>query len=108
MNADASFATFYLGFTTLFRAATGENWNGMMHDCYYQVGPIGIIYWLLFELVVHFVFMDIFLAVIYENFIDVKASENESDILSLRRKDIKAFINTWSVFCPNGEAYMKT
>jgi hypothetical protein len=38
----------------------------------------------------------------------VNASENESDVLSLRRKDIKAFINTWAVFCPNGENYMKT
>ncbi len=49
-----------------------------------------------------------FIAVIYENFNDVNASENESDVLSLRRKDIKAFINTWAVFCPNGENYMKT
>jgi hypothetical protein len=50
----------------------------------------------------------VFIAVIYENFNDVNASESESDVLSLRRKDIKGFINTWSVFCPNGEHYMKT
>ncbi len=49
-----------------------------------------------------------FIAVIYENFNDVNASESESDVLSLRRKDIKAFINTWAIFCPNGEHYMKT
>jgi hypothetical protein len=52
--------------------------------------------------------LNVFIAVIYENFNDVNASENESDVLSLRRKDIKAFINTWAVFCPNGEHYMKT
>lgn len=35
LNADANFTTFYLSFTTLFRAATGESWNAIMHDCYY-------------------------------------------------------------------------
>jgi hypothetical protein len=55
-----------------------------------------------------YIFLNVFIAVVYENFNDVKASENESDILSLRRKDMKAFLNTWSIFCPNGEQYMKT
>jgi hypothetical protein len=32
--ADANFRTFYLSIVTLFRCATGENWNGIMHDCY--------------------------------------------------------------------------
>jgi hypothetical protein len=34
INSDANFSTFYLALTTLIRAATGENWSGMMHDCY--------------------------------------------------------------------------
>ena len=33
-NHDGNFTTFYLGFMTLFRCSTGENWNGLMHDCY--------------------------------------------------------------------------
>lgn len=108
ITSDANFTTFYLAFTFLFRCSTGEDWNSVMHDCYYSAGPIAIVYWVLFNLIVKYVFLDVFLAVIYENFNDVKASENESDILSLRRKDIKAFINTWAIFCPNGEHYMKT
>ena len=39
-----------------------------------------------------FIFLNVFIAVIYDNFNDVKASENESDILSLKRKDLKNFI----------------
>lgn len=31
---DANFTTFYQTLITLFRCATGENWNGMMHDCF--------------------------------------------------------------------------
>lgn len=108
INGDANFSTFYLAITTLFRCATGENWNGVMHDCYTAIGETAIIFWIAFQLITKYIFLNVFIAVIYENFNDVKASENESDILSLRRKDIKAFINTWSVFCPNGEHYMKT
>ena len=26
----------------------------------------------------------------------------------MKRKDIKAFVKTWAIFCPNGEHYMKT
>ncbi len=34
INADANFKTFYIAFITLIRGATGESWNGLMHDCY--------------------------------------------------------------------------
>jgi hypothetical protein len=82
---------------------TGENWNGIMHDCYASVGAVAVVYWISFQIVNRYIFLNVFIAVVYENFNDVKASENESDILSLRRKDMKAFLNTWSIFCPNGE-----
>jgi co-chaperonin GroES (HSP10) len=40
--------------------------------------------------------LNVFIAVIYENFNDVKASEDENEVLSLKRKDIKAFVKTWA------------
>ena len=52
--------------------------------------------------------VNVFIAVIYDSFNDVKASEDDNEVLSLKRKDIKAFVNTWAIFCPNGEHYMKT
>ena len=108
MNGDANFQTFYLAISTLFRCATGETWNIIMHDCYYSVGVVSILFWLAFELITKYTFLNVFIAVVYENFMSVKASELESDLLSLRRRDIKNFIKTWSMFCPNGEHYMKT
>ena len=33
INQNANFKTFYIGFMTLWRASTGESWNGIMHDC---------------------------------------------------------------------------
>jgi len=55
-----------------------------------------------------YAFLNVFIAVVYENFMGVKVSEHESEILSLKRIDIKNFIKTWALFCPSGEAYMKT
>ena len=52
---------------------------------------LAIIFWLSFQLFTFFIFMNVFIAVIYENFNDVQASEDENDILSLKKKDIKAF-----------------
>lgn len=33
INSHANFRTFYSSMMTLFRASTGESWNGIMHDC---------------------------------------------------------------------------
>ena len=32
INEDANFCTFSVAFITMFRCATGEDWNGLMHD----------------------------------------------------------------------------
>jgi hypothetical protein len=48
INGDANFTTFYLSIITLFRCATGEDWNGVMHDTYAEVGNTAILYWLAF------------------------------------------------------------
>ena len=76
---------------TLWRAATGESWNGMMHDCFDKEGPIAVIYWMLFQLAAFFIFMNVFIAVIGESFNDNQSTEDENDILALKKKDIKAF-----------------
>ena len=52
--------------------------------------------------------MNVFIAVIYENFNDIQASEDENDILSLKKKDIKSFQHIWAKYNPMGELYMKT
>lgn len=94
--------------TTLWRACTGESWNGLMHDCYDFLGFVAVIYWLVFQLITFFIFMNVFIAVIYENFTDIQASEDENDILSLKKKDIKAFQHVWAKYNPMGELYMRT
>lgn len=34
VNEHANFRTFYDSIITLWRACTGESWNGIMHECY--------------------------------------------------------------------------
>ena len=107
-NEDANFRTFYMALMCLARASTGESWNGIMHDTESESGPIAIFFWLAFVLVAFFVFLNVFIAVIYENFNDIKSSEDANEVLSLKRKDIKSFIRAWALFNKHGELYMKT
>lgn len=34
IGKNVSFTSFYLAMMTLWRASTGESWNGIMHDCF--------------------------------------------------------------------------
>ena len=90
------------------RASTGESWNYLMHECLRDAGYIAVFYWLIYILIAHFIFLNIFTAVIYENFNDIKSSEHPDEVLTLKRSDIKSFVNTWAYFNPNGDLYMKT
>lgn len=36
IGENVSFTSFYLAMMTLWRASTGESWNGIMHDCFYS------------------------------------------------------------------------
>jgi hypothetical protein len=62
-----------------------------MHECTNSEGFISVAYWLLFQLISFFIFMNVFIAVIGESFNDNQATEDENDILALKKKDIKAF-----------------
>jgi len=108
INKNTNFKTFYQSMMALARASTGESWNAIMHACLEDQGPIAIVYWLLFQLIAFFIFMNVFIAVIGESFNDNQATEDENDILALKKKDIKAFQNTWAKYNPMGELYMRT
>lgn len=48
LNENVNFRSFYMAMLTLWRAATGESWNGIMHECYDGYGVTAIGFWLLF------------------------------------------------------------
>lgn len=76
-----------------------------MHDCANGTNSptIAFVFWVLFQLVSYFVFMNVFIAVIYENFNDIhQVSEDDQNLLSLKKYDIKNFQRTWAEFNPEG------
>jgi len=48
VNENVNFRSFYIAMMTLFRASTGESWNGIMHDCYASEGIIAVFFWTAF------------------------------------------------------------
>lgn len=99
INSQANFNTFYYSMVTLFRCMTGEAWNEIMHDCA-QTGAVGYIFWILYTFVANFIYINVFIAVIYEEFKSVQTTNETTEVLSLKRRDISNFINTWSKFNP--------
>lgn len=59
-------------------------------------------------MVAFFIFMNVFIAVIYEEFINVKETDENSNLLSLKKSDIEAFVTTWAKFDQQGSHYIRT
>jgi hypothetical protein len=70
INKNVNFRSFYDAMLTLWRAATGESWNGIMHECYDSQGFVAIVFLLMYQLMTFFIFMNVFIAVIGESFGD--------------------------------------
>lgn len=62
-----------------------------MHETVEVEGFMAVVFWLIFQLFTYFVFMNVFIAVIYESFTDIKDSDDQNNILSITKRDIKAF-----------------
>jgi len=114
INKHANFETFYNSMITLFRASTGESWNGLMHDCsgYGCSGndcgnpTIAVLFWVSFSVIGSFVLLNIFIAVILENFTDINQEKDSQ--LDLSKGDLKKYREAWSAFAPYGELYIET
>ena len=68
----------------LIRSSTGESWNNVMHDCVIEKGSIAYVYWMIFQLMAFFIFLNVFIAVIYEEFQNVNQVESTLEVLSLK------------------------
>lgn len=69
---------------------------------------LGWAFWLSFQLLTFFIFINVFVAVIYEEYQNVNQKESTLEILSLKKRDIQIFLDTWAEFNINGEHYMRT
>lgn len=69
-NQDANFTSFYISMLLMIRCSTGGRWNDIMHEMYSEDGLIVIFFWVFFVLIVFFVLMNVFIAVIGKSFAD--------------------------------------
>lgn len=53
---------------SLVRSSTRENWAGYMHDCYKSKGIVAIFFFVSFMIFNADILVNVFVAVIYENF----------------------------------------
>ena len=68
VDIHANFHTIGVALLTLFRAVTGETWNGIMHECFASDAAWAVLYFVPFNLIGSFVLLNLVVAVILENF----------------------------------------
>ena len=110
LNADANFCSFGVAFLTMFRCATGESWNGIMHDAMIQPDTyaadgracsvargdcgswVAIPFFVSYAVVAGFVVLNMMIAVVLENFsLSLRREANR-----LKQEDLDAFVEAWA------------
>ena len=113
LNRHANFKTSFNAMILLFRITTGEDWNKIMHDCmlakpyctenastpnFWETdcgnSAAALIYFMSFYVIVTFVFLNLFIAVIIENF-SLFYSSDEDSLIS--NTDLRDFQLTWNL-----------
>jgi len=91
----ANFEEFVPAMLLLLRMSTGESWNGIMHDCAGTVHK-GIVFFFFtsFMLLGQFMMLNLFVAVILENF--EREMEAEADSNEIKPDDLDAFAALWA------------
>ena len=115
LSDQINFQTFYNSFMALFQAITGESWNLIMLDCmgYFcdssqdQCGnpTTAIVFWVTYTILGQYFFLNLFIAVILENFI---SNQDTVIVVGLRDSDLNKYKQAWSVFAPYGELCIET
>lgn len=115
LDKDQNFNTFYNAINLLIQCITGENWDLIMRDCmgnydcqgsYDKCGNpyIAVVYWLTYTILGQYFFLNMFIAVILENF-----NEEEENLTSagITEKDLRKFQKAWSKFAPLAQHFIK-
>ena len=110
LSEDANFESFFMSMQTLFRAATGESYNGMMHDCMVQEpycsdaeGNCGFpvfapLFFCTYYLLANWTMLSMITAVVLDNFNDNSKISNSS----VTEEHIEAFKEQWALLDPTG------
>lgn len=117
INGNANFESFGTAMITLFRASTGESYNGIMHDAMLQPpycdpetncgdALLAPLYFLSFYIVSAFVMLNLLVAIILDNFDDTKHAGDVMLGFKLTEAMSENFQATWSLLDPEGKGIL--
>ena len=107
LDDHTNFNSFGTSLLTVFRMATGESWNGIMHDCMVQPPDcdaeadecgspaMALIYFVSFQLIGQFIMLNLFIAVVLEHY--KKATDQTEPVLT--EEDFRSYEGTWNNIC---------
>eukprot|EP00760_Papus_ankaliazontas_P035339 PhM_4_TR7750/c0_g1_i1/m.105600/K04833/SCN1A; voltage-gated sodium channel type I alpha len=112
---NANFESFPLAMLLLLRMSTGEDWNGIMHECMVEPpncsseedncgSPAAPFYFVTFVLMASLVMINLFIAIILDNFSSTMKLEESA----LKMTDLSKFVHAWSLFDPDATMLMPT
>ena len=117
LNAVRNFHTFGSSFLLLFQCLTGDGWSSLMSDtmvqessglCSEAAGDCGssaaIPYFVTFQALGTFIFLNLVVAVILENFSNLHSTNPEL----VSTSDLEVFAEAWSEFDPDATNYMSS
>jgi hypothetical protein len=90
----ANFDTLLWAMVTVFQVLSGENWNTAMYDAYISVGFWAFLYFIALVVVGQLIFLNLFLAILMDNFAEAKESvEEEETSKAANKKAIRTKTN---------------
>ena len=110
LNAEANFCSFGVAMLTMFRCATGEDWNGIMHDamvtpdrgCHPELRNCGswmaVPFFVSYIILSSFVILKMLIALIIENY--KRSKREETRLVHTVHRD--AFVEEWANVDPEG------
>ena len=127
-NPHANFQSFGISLLSLLRYQTGENWNNVMTDIaipkmitnqcdenptYESImanggqpngcgTSISYIYFILFQIIVNFIFLNLFIAVILNGF----SNSNEEEGFEIFKSNIGVFKKLWQKYDPDATGFI--
>mmetsp|Transcript_32821 Transcript_32821/g.50134 ORF Transcript_32821/g.50134 Transcript_32821/m.50134 type:complete len:225 (-) Transcript_32821:268-942(-) len=104
INKEFNFDSFYMAYVTLFRIATVDSWIFIAH----QIGFQGNIFFIIYIVIVFLILENLFIAVVWEVFIEVKEHTQEFEHLKVKHEDLDLFREAWSMHDPIGDLYIQT
>ena len=115
ITVDRNFVSFGSSFLLLFQCLTGDAWSSIMADallseesgrCSAETGdcgsPAAIPFFIAFQIIGSFIFLNLVVAVILENF--EKMSNVNTDLVSV--SDLELFSEAWAKYDPDADNYI--